>query len=69
MRVDVSDERDVQQAYDALEQRIEHLDILVNNAAIDITEPIDELDPEAWGMRSRSTSAVRSAWRDTRSAS
>lgn len=48
VRVDVSDEQDVQAAYDALQQRVDHLDILVNDAAIDVAEPVDEVDPEAW---------------------
>jgi NAD(P)-dependent dehydrogenase (short-subunit alcohol dehydrogenase family) len=48
IELDVSREAAVQAAVDAVRQRFGRLDVLVNNAAIDITTPIDELAADDW---------------------
>jgi len=46
--LDVGDEAQVQQAIAQVRERFGRLDVLVNNAAIDITVPIGELSGDAW---------------------
>lgn len=47
-QVDVGDEASVQQAMNAIRESVGELDVVVNNAAIDVTAPIDEVDVAAW---------------------
>jgi NAD(P)-dependent dehydrogenase (short-subunit alcohol dehydrogenase family) len=46
--MDVSDRLQVARAFEELRAGTGALDILVNNAAIDYAEPVDEIDEEAW---------------------
>jgi NAD(P)-dependent dehydrogenase (short-subunit alcohol dehydrogenase family) len=46
MKVDITDETQVHAAIDAIVMRAGRLDVLVNNAAIDYTVPVDELTLE-----------------------
>lgn len=46
--VDVGDERQVAACFDAARDRFGGVDILINNAAVDHTLPIDELSIEQW---------------------
>lgn len=46
--MDVSDGRQVERAFEELKARAGRLDILVNNAAIDYAEAVDEIDEESW---------------------
>ena len=45
---DVSDENAVQHAMQEIQDGLGHLDVVVNNAAIDVTAPIDEIRTTAW---------------------
>jgi NAD(P)-dependent dehydrogenase (short-subunit alcohol dehydrogenase family) len=46
--VDISDAAAVRRLFDTLGQDSQTLDGLINNAAIDITLPVDEVDTEQW---------------------
>jgi NAD(P)-dependent dehydrogenase (short-subunit alcohol dehydrogenase family) len=46
--LDVSDRGQVDEAFAALRAAGGRLDVLVNNAAVDVAEPVDEIDPELW---------------------
>ncbi|WP_407935884.1 SDR family oxidoreductase [Cupriavidus necator] len=48
LRLDVSDPASVRTAFDTVRERAERLDGIINNAAIDITLPVDEVDAETW---------------------
>jgi NAD(P)-dependent dehydrogenase (short-subunit alcohol dehydrogenase family) len=48
MKVDVADENEVRAAIDAVAMRTGRLDVLVNNAAVDHTLPVDELSVAQW---------------------
>jgi NAD(P)-dependent dehydrogenase (short-subunit alcohol dehydrogenase family) len=48
LALDVGDEAQVQRAIAQVRERFGRLDVLVNNAAIDITVPISELSGDAW---------------------
>jgi len=48
MPLDVGDETQVQRAIAQVRERFGSLDVLVNNAAIDITVPISELSADDW---------------------
>jgi len=48
LRLDVTDDRAVGAALNTVLERHKRLDILVNNAAIDFTVPIDDLTVEQW---------------------
>ena len=48
LKVDITKEQEVAAAVDAAQRAFGRLDILVNNAAIDFTVPIDELTLEEW---------------------
>lgn len=48
MSVDVGDEGQVRELIGRVCERFGHVDVVVNNAAIDITAPIGELDGAAW---------------------
>ena len=48
LRLDVGDEREVAGALDGVKSSRGRLDVVVNNAAIDFTVPIDELSVEQW---------------------
>jgi NAD(P)-dependent dehydrogenase (short-subunit alcohol dehydrogenase family) len=48
MQLDVSDADAVHAAIDDIANRYERLDVLINNAAVDYTLPIDELTVEQW---------------------
>ncbi len=48
LHVDVSDDGSVGDAFAEMERRGMAPDILVNNAAVDFAEPVDEIDPELW---------------------
>jgi NAD(P)-dependent dehydrogenase (short-subunit alcohol dehydrogenase family) len=48
LHLDVSDPDSVRAAFDAVRARSGRLDGIVNNAAIDITLPVDEVDAETW---------------------
>jgi len=48
LALDVGDEPQVQRAIAQVRERFGRLDVLVNNAAIDITVPIGELSGDAW---------------------
>lgn len=48
MRLDVGDERAVAEGVEAIVGRHGRLDVLINNAGVDVTLPIDELSVEAW---------------------
>lgn len=45
---DVSDPTAVRSAFEQVRERSGHVDGIVNNAAIDITLPVDEIEAEAW---------------------
>ncbi|MCG1017416.1 MULTISPECIES: SDR family oxidoreductase [Burkholderiaceae] len=47
-RIDVSDEASVQQAMHAIHESVGELDVVVNNAAIDVTAAIEDVDVAAW---------------------
>ncbi|AEA64432.1 SDR family oxidoreductase [Burkholderia gladioli] len=46
--LDVADDSSVRRALQGAQQTLGRVDIVINNAAIDITAPIDEIDAEAW---------------------
>jgi NAD(P)-dependent dehydrogenase (short-subunit alcohol dehydrogenase family) len=48
LKVDIAKEKEVVAAVDGAQRAFGRLDILVNNAAIDFTVPIDELTLEEW---------------------
>src|SRR5437899_3116873 len=48
LTLDVGDEAQVRQAIASVQERFGRLDVVVNNAAIDITVPIEELEGSAW---------------------
>jgi NAD(P)-dependent dehydrogenase (short-subunit alcohol dehydrogenase family) len=48
LKLDVSNEREVAAALDEAARELGRLDVVVNNAAIDFTLPIDELTLEQW---------------------
>ena len=48
LKVDIAKEREVVAAVEGAQRAFGRLDILVNNAAIDFTVPIDELTLEEW---------------------
>ncbi|BAU12352.1 short-chain dehydrogenase/reductase SDR [Leptolyngbya sp. NIES-3755] len=48
LRLDVTDEAQIQKSIDKVIQDYDHLDILINNAGIDVTVSIEELDINAW---------------------
>ncbi|WP_265919273.1 SDR family oxidoreductase [Cupriavidus nantongensis] len=48
LHLDVSDPASVRAAFEAVRARGTRLDGIVNNAAIDITLPVDEVDAETW---------------------
>ncbi len=48
VHLDVTDDAGIEHVFAAVDQLHGHLDILVNNAAIDLTRPVVELDPDAW---------------------
>lgn len=48
LRLDVSDETQVNQAVQELVAQYGHLDILINNAGVDVTLPIEELAVSDW---------------------
>jgi NAD(P)-dependent dehydrogenase (short-subunit alcohol dehydrogenase family) len=48
LQLDVGDERQGGDAVDRVRERFGRLDVLVNNAAVDITVPIDELSAADW---------------------
>ena len=48
LQLDVTDDHAVMAAFASVLERHGRLDILVNNAAIDYTEPIDDLTPAQW---------------------
>lgn len=48
LMLDVGDEAQVKQAVTSVLERFSRLDVVVNNAAIDITVPIEELEGSAW---------------------
>ncbi|HKQ30446.1 MAG TPA: SDR family oxidoreductase, partial [Burkholderiales bacterium] len=45
---DVGDEAQVQTVMQHVQQRFQRLDVLVNNAGVDVTKPIEELDSREW---------------------
>jgi NAD(P)-dependent dehydrogenase (short-subunit alcohol dehydrogenase family) len=47
-RADVSDPIQVEAFFDAVDQRLGPLDILVSNAAVDLRGPLADLAPESW---------------------
>ena len=46
--MDVGDDDDIGEALKRAHDRFGHLDVVVNNAAIDVTAPIDEITPDQW---------------------
>lgn len=46
--VDIGDERQVADCFNAVRERFGALDILINNAGVDYTLPIEELDVSQW---------------------
>jgi NAD(P)-dependent dehydrogenase (short-subunit alcohol dehydrogenase family) len=48
LAVDVGDARLAREAVEQVRERFGRLDVLVNNAAVDITVPIDELSAQDW---------------------
>ncbi|TDF66115.1 SDR family oxidoreductase [Cupriavidus sp. L7L] len=48
LRLDVAEPGSVRAAFDAVRERVQRLDGIVNNAAIDVTLPVEEVDAETW---------------------
>lgn len=48
LRLDVSDPASVRAAFDTVRERCQRLDGVINNAGIDVTLPVDEVDTESW---------------------
>lgn len=48
LRLDVTDENQIQSSIDKVIEQYGHLDILINNAGIDVTVSIEELDIKDW---------------------
>jgi NAD(P)-dependent dehydrogenase (short-subunit alcohol dehydrogenase family) len=48
LALDVGDERQVQALIEEVRERFGRLDVVINNAAIDITVPVSELSGEEW---------------------
>lgn len=48
LALDVGDERQVQALLEQVRERFGRLDVVINNAAIDITVPVSELSGEEW---------------------
>ena len=48
LQLDICDEDQVEEAVSSAVERFGRLDILINNAGIDVTVPVDELSIEEW---------------------
>ncbi|MGB6056276.1 MAG: SDR family oxidoreductase [Burkholderiaceae bacterium] len=46
--LDVGDEESVEQALRSVRESMGSLDVIVNNAGIDVTSPVDEISADAW---------------------
>jgi NAD(P)-dependent dehydrogenase (short-subunit alcohol dehydrogenase family) len=46
--LDVGDEESVRQALQSVRESLGSLDVIVNNAGIDVTSPVDEISTDAW---------------------